>query len=314
MFIGLIRLGAIVKFQKIEFDELTVKVLKGSLSILFLVICNQLFLFSKNYFASYFGDGAIAALHYSGSITSAIISMIFAVFFTVLISDLSTLFSSNKIKEAGNLFIKTTSVLLFGIVPVVVFFMVFAKEILSLVYLRGSFDVSGIEMTLKPFIWDALSLLTFVLYIIPTALYLAKKEYSLLTKIGSSVYLAGIIINYILSSYFGFYAISTATFITTGIYGALLFLFSGKVIGKDKKHYLTFFLLLISGGLLFLILFMLKNYIFAKYIQSGLENLLLVITVNLIIAAAVYYVITAVFKVNFAGDFLKKFKKQSDAE
>lgn len=311
MFAGLIRLGAIVRIQKIEFDEVTVKVLKGSLSILLLVICNQLFLFSKNYFASYFGDGAIAALHYSGSITSAIISMIFAIFFTVLISDLSTLFSSNKIKEAGNLFLKTVSVLLFGIIPVVVFFIVYAKEILSLVYLRGSFNAEGIDMTLKPFIWDALSLLTFILYIIPTALYLAKKEYSLLTKIGSTVYLAGIILNYLLSSYFGFYAISMATFITTGIYGIFLFFFSGRILGKDIKHYLTFFLLLISGLLLFLVLLFLKIYFFEKHFLSGFEALLTIIVSNLIIAAAVYYFITSLFKVNFAGEIIKRMKKQS---
>lgn len=312
MFAGLIRLGAYIKFQKIEFDDVTLKVLKGSLSILLLVICNQLFLFSKNYFASYFGDGAIAALHYSGSITSVIISMIFSVFFTVLISDLSTLFSSDKIKEAGNLFLKTTSVLLFGIIPIVAFFIVYAREILSVVYLRGSFDASGIEMTLKPFIWDALSLITFILYIIPTALYLAKKEYTLLTKIGSIVYIAGILLNYLLSSYYGFYAISTATFITTGLYGALLFLYSGRIIGNDKKHYTVFLLLLISGFLLFVFLFLLKIYFFGKYFENGFESLMFMIITNLIFGAAVYYFITSLFKVNFAGELINRMKKEND--
>ncbi|MBV6479565.1 MAG: putative lipid II flippase MurJ [Ignavibacteria bacterium] len=311
MLAGLTRIGAYVRFQKIEFDEVTLKVLKGSAAILLLVICNQLFLFSKNYFASYFGDGAVAALHYSGSITSAVISLIFSVFFTVLISDLSTSFSSGKVKEAANLFLKTTYVLLFGIIPVVVFFIIFSKEILSVVYLRGSFDEAGILMTLKPFFWDALSLISFILYIIPTALYLAKKEYSLLTKIGSAVYISGILINYLLSSYFGFYAISMATFITTGVYGLLLFFYSGRIIGNEKSHYFTFLFLMLSGILLYGVLYILKIYLFGNHFQKGFESLLILIVINLIIAAGIYYFITSLFKVNFADELIRRMKKKS---
>lgn len=308
---GLIRLGALFRFHKIEIDEITLKVLKGSLSILLLVICNQLYLFSKNYFASYYGEGAISSLHYSGTIPSVIISIIFATFFTVLISDLSSVFSNDQKVKARKLFLNTLSALIFIIIPVIVLFIVYAKEILSLVYLRGNFTNEGIEMTLKPFIWDALALLTFILYIIPTTLFLAKKEYLLLTKIGSIVYLSGILFNYLLTDYFGYYAISMAAFLTTGIYGIALLIYSRKIIGRFGKDLVRLLLMVISGLLTFSIMILLKIYIFGEFISFKFDKLLMLVIVNSLIAAGVYLLLTSILGVNYTSELLKSLKKKT---
>ncbi|MBK8982518.1 MAG: polysaccharide biosynthesis C-terminal domain-containing protein, partial [Ignavibacteria bacterium] len=166
------------------------------------------------------------------------------------------------------------SALLFLLIPVTVVFLAFGREVLSLVYLRGNFDQSGIDMTLKPFFWDALSLLTFVLYIIPTALFLAKKEYKLMTKIGSITYLSGILVNYLLSSWFGFYAISMATFITTGVYGLLLLIYSRKIIGRYNEHFKKIILMFICGAATYFIISYLKEK-FILSISYGLSDLLI---------------------------------------
>lgn len=306
---GLIRLGATLMIQKIKVDEVTLKVLKGSLSILFLVICNQLYLFSKNYFASFYGEGAISSLHYSGTITSVIVSIVFATFFTVLISDLSSIFSNDQKGKARRLFLNTFSSLIFIVIPVIVLFIVYDKEILSLVYLRGNFTQAGIEMTLKPFFWDALSLLTFILYIIPTTLYLAKKEYLLLTKIGSIVYMSGILLNYLLTGYFGYYAISMSTFFTTGIYGIILLFYSRKIIGRLGIYANHIILIIISGLLTFSIILLLKNYLFQQFISYRFGNLLFIIIINSLITLSVFFGITYIFKVNFTSLLLKSLKK-----
>lgn len=306
---GLIKLGADLRIHKIEMDQITRKVLKGSLSILMLVVCNQLFLFSKNYFASYFGEGAISSLHYSGTITSVIVSIIFATFFTVLISDLSSIFSNEHKIKARKLFLNTLSYLLFAIIPVVALFIAYGEEILSLVYLRGNFTREGIEMTLKPFMWDALSLLTFILYIIPTSLYLAKKEYMLITKIGSIVYLSGILMNYLLSGYFGYYAISMATFFTTGIYGVILLFYSRKIIGRFGEYSKRIMLMFLSGILTFAVLFILKSYFFNQIISFKFDNLLLIVLINSLVAILVYFVITFILKVNYVPELVKSLKK-----
>lgn len=309
MLTGLKKIGAIIKFKRIKLDPLSKKVLKGSSSILILVICNQLYLFSKNFFASYFGEGAVSALHYSGTITSVIISMIFATFFTVLISNLSSFFSEEQIEKARYLYLQTISTLMFVIVPVVAFFVIYGKEILTLVFLRGNFSEAGIEMTSKPFFWDALSLITFILYIIPTALYLAKKEYKLLSKTGSAVYLLGIGLNFLLSYYLGFYAISMAAFITTGLYGILLIIFSQKIVGNFGKYFSSITFIIISGIVSALVLAVLKIIYFGKFLNNDFLNLLIIIFANLLILASVYLFSTTMFRVNFTKDLIKSVKK-----
>lgn len=306
---GLIKLGATLRIQKIKLDEVTIKVLKGSLSILVLVVSNQLYLFSKNYFASYYGEGAISSLHYSGTITSVIVSIVFATFFTVLISDLSSIFSNEQKLKARKLFLNTLSSLIFIVIPVIVMFIVYDREILSLVYLRGNFTPEGIDMTLKPFLWDALSLLTFILYIIPTTLYLAKKEYLLLTKIGSVVYLAGIALNYLLTDYFGYYAISMSAFITTGIYGIVLLFYSRKIIGRLGIYSNHIILMLFSGLLTFAIIKILKIFFFSRFISFHFENLLFFIIINSLVTLSVYFAITYISNVNYASQLLKSLKK-----
>src|SRR5690606_34606826 len=52
------RVGGGINFFNFKFDRLTVKVLRSSFAIIILVFFNQVFFFSKNYFASYFGEGA----------------------------------------------------------------------------------------------------------------------------------------------------------------------------------------------------------------------------------------------------------------
>ncbi|MDQ3021776.1 MAG: hypothetical protein M3R36_14575 [Bacteroidota bacterium] len=309
MLIGLKRIGAMIKLKKPILDPISRKVIKGSSSILILVICNQLYLFSRNFFASYFGEGAVSALHYSGTITSVIISMIFATFFTVLISNLSSFFSEDQIEKARSLYLQTISTLMFVIVPSVAFFVVYGKEILTLVFLRGNFSEAGIEMTSKPFFWDALSLISFIMYIIPTALYLAKKEYKSLAMTGSMVYLFGIGLNFLLSNYFGFYGISMATFITTGIYGILLIVFSQKIVGKLGKYFSTLTLIIICGIVSSVILAVFKTIFFSKFINNDFPGLLLIIFANLLILTAVYLVSTSLLRVNFTKDLIKSLKK-----
>lgn len=295
---GLIKLGGLFKIGFFRLDPLSKKVLKGCLSILLLVISNQLYLFSRNFFASFYGDGAISSLHYAGTLTSVIISLIFATFFTVLISSLSYIFSNDFRVKARRLFLNTLTGMIFAIIPVVIIFIVCNKELLSLVYLRGNFSMEGIEMTSRPFFWEALALFTFVLYNISTTLYLAKKEYVLLTIIGSIVYLAGILLNLLLSNWFGYYGISMAGFVTTGIYGVLLLYFSRKIIGRYKRHVKEILFLILSGLFSFAVVWLIKTNFFPGT-GPDIISLLKVLSVIAAALGIVYLGITTVLKVNY---------------
>jgi putative peptidoglycan lipid II flippase len=298
---GLFKLNAYFKFKKPEIDEITRKVIRGSFSILLLVICNQLFLFSKNFFASFYGEGAISSLHYSGMITNVVVSMIFATFFTVLISDLSSLFSTEKRIIAKNLFLNTLTGLIYIIVPIIVFFIIYRERILALVYLRGNFTLEGIEMTIKPFLWDAMSLFTFILYIIPTTLYLAKKKYKLMTKIGSIVYLSGIVFNFIFTNIFGYWGIAVSVFITTGIYGSLLLYFSRSFIGKIAYFVKQVLTILACGIISFVILYILKLVFFDLFTSYNFLEMIIILSLNSLLAFLIFVSLSMLFKINYLG-------------
>lgn len=306
MTFSLIRIGAEFRIGKIQIDDLTRTVLKGSSSILLLVICNQIFLFSKNYFASFFGEGSISALHYSGTVSSIVISLIFATFFTALISKLSTLFSEDKSDEAGHLYMQTMKVLLYAVVPVIAFFLVYGRELLTLLYLRGKFNEDGLAMTMLPFQWDVLSLITFVLYIIPTAFFLARKDYKLITKIGSIVYLGGTLLNYLLTDSLGFYGISVSNFFTTAAYSGLLLFFSLKKVPDSRLFFRKSILILTGGAMTFVCLYLLKSSVFDKLLPADMLPLAFILFSNVMITALLYLLIMTILRTNLASELLKK--------
>lgn len=303
-------LGASFRWAGLKPDELTLKVIKASGSIMMLVVFNQIYLFSRNYFASYFGEGAISALHYSGTIPSIVISVIFATFFTAIISKLSTLFSEGKDSEAGQLYRKTILALLFFVIPVVAVFLSSGEELLKLLYLRGEFDLKGIELTMKPYYWDVLALITFVLYILPTAYFLAGKDYKRLTIAGSSVYIAGTVLNYFLTSYLGFYAVSIAHLIITGIYGFILLSMS-LPRGEERTQFFKTALMIIAGGAVSFFLVNITGPLIRNVsIAASWQRDLFVVIVNTAVTLAVFLSAMQILRINFAFEFVKGLAKK----
>jgi putative peptidoglycan lipid II flippase len=292
---------------KLEFDDETKKIIKGSASIIVLVFVNQLYLFSKNYFASFFGDGSLSALSYASSISSVISGLIFFSVFNALISELSSGFAKDIRLKIKKIFTNTFLNLIFLIVPIIVVLVVFRTEILSLVYLRGNFDIEGIRKTETPFVWETLSMFTHILFTIPAALYLAKKKYLLLTKIGVFVYIFGILSNYIFSLLVGYWGISASNFVVTGLHGVLLIVYSRKFIGKCGEYGYRIFLLIISGFISYVLLFfwrMFMKQLFA--IDSTVENVILVLASAIVLLLS-YFAVTSLFKINYASKIMSAF-------
>jgi putative peptidoglycan lipid II flippase len=311
MFIGVYIMGGKPDLKFIEFDDLTKKIIRNCFSIFILVICNQSYVLSKNFFASYFGKGAISALNYATYIPASISTLAFSVIFSVLLSKLASGFSSEHKSTVRKLYINTFLGLLFSFIPFIVIFVVFDKEILRLVYLRGNFDIDGINMIILPFFWESLSLFSFVIFIIPTALYLAKKKYMIMSKIGAAVYLSGIFLNYLFVNIFGFYGVSIANFFVTLLYGSLLLFYSRKFIGRYRIYSKHFTLLILSGLITFFIFYFTKS--FASGIMNSdsfIPNLFFVL-IGSVFILLIYLLISNILKVNYFPRLLEIFSKKN---
>ena len=155
-----------------------------------------------------------------------IVILVFTTVFSVLVSDLSSSFATEKRIVSKKIFFNTLNTLFFIIIPLVVFISLNKEDILKLLYLRGNLDNVGIDKILAPFFWETLYLVSFIIYIIPTALYLAKKEYKLITKIGTPIYILGILLNLFFTRMFGYVGISIVNFTIHLAYGVILMLYS----------------------------------------------------------------------------------------
>ena len=294
---------------KINFDFLSVKILKSSLSIFILAVFNQLFILSKNYFVSFFPDGSISAVNYASSAGQFISMLTFNVVFSILVSDLSSMFTTDKLINAKKIFFKTFNYLAYLYIPLIVILIFFNNEILQLLYLRGNFSQSGIDAIRTPFYWEALNLYPFLLYIIPTALFLAKKKYMVLTYAGSISFLIGIGLNYLGVTYLGYYGVTVAMVGVSIIYGVTLLFFSryifGRVFPEMKKYFLFLLMGILTYGLMIL-----QSKILPWNSYEGTLDLILKISTGSFIIFVFYFCFSYLFKIDYPFSFFIMVKKK----
>lgn len=287
-----------LKLFDFKLNSLSKKILKNCFSLVVLVIFNQIYLSSRNFLSSYFPDGSLSALNYASSVTNFISALTFSVIFSVLLSTFANSFSlGERIKVRAN-FINTLSYLLYAYIPIVIIFVIFAQEILSLLFLRGMFDQTGIELTAKPFLWESLALIPFLFSIIPTTLFLAKKKYKELTLIGISVYVTGIFLSVMFSYIFGFYGVSVASFATYCIHAFFLMKYSRTFVGRySGNDFILYGKLMLSGILTYILVYIIK-FFFEFNLAANLLYSISYLLAGFIVVLLIYFIVTALLNVN----------------
>jgi len=304
-FYGIYKIGIVPDVKYFKLNELTKRILKNCVSIFILVMFNQIFIVSKNFFASYFGTGAISSLNYAGYLPVNISSFIFAVVFSVLLTKLSSSFATEKKSETKKLFFNTLLGLLFVLIPVSVYFILFKYDLLKLIFLRGNFDLDGINKIVIPFFWESLSMITFILFIVPTSLYLAKKKYFLMTKIGSIIYILGIFLNFILVRFIDFYGVAISQFVVGLLYGFFLLFFARKFLGRFGFYFWHLILLFVSGLITLTICYFCKGYVESFFYSNSLAGSIINLGVNFLLLTIIYLSVSKVLKVNYLEKIIR---------
>ncbi len=307
---GINSLGIKFTFSEFKLDDITKKILINCASISVLVFINQIYLYSRNLFASNYGEGSISSLAYAATISSAISSMVFGAVFSILLNDLSSNYSKEKMNETKTSYINTYLSLFFIFCPLVIFLIINGKEVLSVLYLRGNMTGEDVSKILTPFYWEALAILPWIAFIVPTSLFLATKKFKLLTVLGSVVYLIGILLNYLFSNAFGYYGISIATFFTYSIYGIMLAFFATKFLGKFDNLIKDLFLLIVTSAICFLISYLFKSFFLTEMLQNkGIFNMIISLIISFFIIALIYWVVSGILKVNYLNKLVRLYKR-----
>ena len=130
-----------------------------ALPILFFDFSLQFGTVVENYFASGLTEGSIAALNYAKRLYMSIIGLVAISVSRGVFPTLSALSSEQKQDEAKDLFVKLNKQLIILFIPLTVLLVLFRKEVIQIVFMRGSFDNAASELTSAAFLFYAAGLL-----------------------------------------------------------------------------------------------------------------------------------------------------------
>jgi len=289
-----------------EMDNATKQILLGCGATFFPVLSQQFFILSKNFFASQLEEGAISTLYYSGFISGIVSIIIFTSSFNLILNKLTVSFTLDFKAKTKLFFSDILLTILFYLMPVIMFFLLFNHEIINLVYMRGNFTAADIDKTTLPFIWDSLSLFNYVIYILHIALLLSKKKYKTISYIGVPVFLLGILLNYLLSKYVGYYGISISNFVITFIYVLSFLYISRKIYGHINELLIKISKLVLSSLIIFIVIYFIKyNSVFTIVSSNQLIDDVIKMVIYFIAATGLYFLVSYLFKVNYLYSLFK---------
>uniref|UniRef100_A0A7C3N722 Probable lipid II flippase MurJ n=1 Tax=candidate division WOR-3 bacterium TaxID=2052148 RepID=A0A7C3N722_UNCW3 len=223
LFLGLKNLP--VKFRfKISFkDERIKRTFYLLLPIILASFIEKSAIYIDRIFGSILGTGAISSLHFSFLLTD----LPFAVFSIAISKVIHPYISEKEVYSSKNNFkkyIKRGIILnVMILLPITLFFIIFAKSIIRIVYLRGEFNINSLNMTYLPFIYYTVGLIPMGLIQV-----FAKGFYSLLnTKtplyVSGFAMLINVFLNIILMPKFNIAGIAFATSLSYWIHAIYLY-------------------------------------------------------------------------------------------
>jgi len=205
--------------------------------------------------ASNFSEGSISALTYANRINLSIQEILVLSLATILFPIFSKLISTNNFSE---LKAKIEQALINGILlllPISVITFYFSDQIISVLFLRGEFDLESLKLTSNVLMYYAIGMLMYGLRDILSKVFYAYQETKIPTKNSIITVLLNIVLNLILSHYFGIPGLALATSIT-GILStlSLWIVLCKRKISIDNLKVLKVFLIVLIVSIISVIL------------------------------------------------------------
>ncbi|RKY81515.1 murein biosynthesis integral membrane protein MurJ [candidate division KSB1 bacterium] len=223
---------------KISFS-LTQPALINAFQVLFVIllieILGQLYVVVDRMFYSALPEGSISSINYANTLFQIPIAALGITVGSAIFPTLSEYVADNKFDQLHLLIEKTINIIIIITVPIIGVFIFFSKDLVSVVFQRGAFDVNASFMTSNILMFLSFGLIAFVLHAI-----VVRIHYSLGNKIiilvSTSIAIAvKIISSYILVPKFSYNGLAVATSISIFINLSLLIFMLER-----KKIYLNF--------------------------------------------------------------------------
>lgn len=180
----------------------------------------------ENFFASSLEEGSIASLGYAKRLYDIIPTLLIANIAKAVFPTFSTLYAEQKTEALRDLVVKLNKQFIIYFLPITFIIIFFRKEIISIVFMRGAFDATALELTSSAFMFYTLGLIatTLVPVFFRLCYAFADSVSPLIAVISSTACM--IILNYFLAPSMGITGIalssSLSVFLTLFLLGILV--------------------------------------------------------------------------------------------
>lgn len=237
--------------------------------VILIEVIGQIYILSDRYFLSKVDEGGIAAINYATTIFLLPISIITLSISTAILPQISDYVSTNKLTELKNDIRNSLVSILLIFVPISLIFIVWGREIIIILFERGSFDSNSSYLTYKVLVFLSLSLCFYSLYGVINKLFYVLDKVKILFMITVVGIVVKLSFNFFLVDSLKQNGLALATTISY-----LVFFILSVIIIQIKENLLEIFFLtkkfilyLMNGIIAYLVVSTLSTFsIFDNYI------------------------------------------------
>jgi putative peptidoglycan lipid II flippase len=289
-----------------KIDNYIKKMFLLSLPVILGTSVNQLNKLVDRTLASQISVGGISALNYASRLNNFVQGVFVVSIVAVMYPAISKLAAESNMKELKKVLSESIIGVTLLLVPLTVGAMIFSREIVVLLFGRGAFDGTAIDMTSISLFYYSIGMLAFGIREVLARVFYSIKDTKTPTVNAAVGMALNIVLNIILSQYLGIGGLALATSIVGIFITILMFVTLRKKIGPlgIKSMSLKFFKILAASLLMGLI-----AYISNLYIRNFLSSNISII-ISIIGGALLYFVIIYFMRIDDVDVLVTQFKQK----
>lgn len=277
-----------------------------ALPVIIGVSVNQINILVDRTIASTITVGGISALNYAGRLNQFIQGLFVTSLIAVIYPSISRMIMNNNMDGLKKTIKESVIIVTIFVIPITIGSMLFANQIISILFGRGAFDTQAVTMTTSALFYYSIGMLGFGLReIISRGFYAMHDTKTPMINAAIGIVI-NIVLNIILSRYMGIGGLALATSISAIVTTLLLFWSLRKKIG-------TFGTRQISGSFLKILLASLIMGVFAKvsydYLIVALSSNL-ALFISIAIGTLSYAIIIYFMKIDDVDVMVRLIKKK----
>jgi len=267
---------------------------------------NQINILVDRTLASKISIGGISSLNYANRLNGFVQGVFVISVVTVMYPLISKMINQNKMDEFKKYILESIIIMSLIVIPASFGFVIFSKEIIALLYGRGAFNQSAVNMTANVLVFYAVGMFGIGLREILSRVFYSVKDTK--TPMINAIIgmIVNIILNLVLSRYIGLAGLALATSLSAILTAVLMFISLRKKfeLFSIKDLSTSFFKILFASTIMAVLV-----KIFYNFFIFNMDNTLLLF-LSILLGIIIYFFIITKLKIKEVEDIFILLKKR----